>query len=391
MVELQVPILVVCALSVFIATFAIACRVLARVLTHKPWQANDWLMLGAYLATLGMLVNAMVFVFRDYYGVHTWDIPLEDRLRINRHPESRFILTTFTLSASVFCNLSITVLYMTLFPHRRFLIMCRVMLVLVAGYWLTFFIVQFFSCPRPKGPNRVAMAAKCAENIRTIWVSASVIGMLLDLANLLLPMPILWKLQMALKKKARLIVLFGLGFFIVGLTAVRICLYRKLDAQDWTYHTGRIILWSGAEPALGILAGCLPIMSPCFRFASNKLKSSFKSTGISSTKASSQPDQVHPPTIGAAKRFSIRGMGMSISATETNAGFSRIENDGYPLTTIGTQDGNRETDDCEKGNARHTEADMAVCATGPISETDRIRLERDVNVQDSPKQGPGNR
>lgn len=56
------------------------------------------------------------------------------------------------------------------------------------------------------------MAAKCAENIRTIWVTASVVGMLINLSNVLLPMPILWTLHVDYWKKVRLTILFGLGF-----------------------------------------------------------------------------------------------------------------------------------------------------------------------------------
>ena len=93
-----------------------------------------------------------------------------------------------------------------------------------------------------------------------------------------------------------------------------------MDVNDWTYHTGRIILFNGSEPALGILAGCLPVMLPCLRVMSNKIKS------FRSDKATEQQEHLHnsehPPTIGRAKRVSLRAMRLGSATSE---GFDRLE------------------------------------------------------------------
>jgi hypothetical protein len=176
------------------------------------------------------LINAIIFVFKQYYGVHLQDVSSSEKQRVNKHPavssalqqqlslatnphgvQSRFILTSLSLVANVFCNLSITQLYTTLFPHRRFRIVCRILLVVISCYGIAFFVFQFFSCPRPKKFD-TAMAAVCMRNIKTTWVIASAVGMCIDFVNVLLPMPILWRLHVELGKKIRLTLLFGLGF-----------------------------------------------------------------------------------------------------------------------------------------------------------------------------------
>ena len=94
---------------------------------------------------------------------------------------------------------------------------------------------------------------------------------------------------------------------IVGLSAVRIYLYRHMDMYDWTYHTGRIVLFNGPEPALGILAGCLPVMSPCLRLASNKIRSTLRSArGSSEQQVPCDEDAQYPPTIGRGGRISLK-------------------------------------------------------------------------------------
>lgn len=118
---------------------------------------------------------------------------------------------------------------------------------------------------------------------------------------------------------------------IVGCSAVRIYLYRHMDFMDWTYHTGRIMLFNGPEPALGILAGCLPVLSPCLRLVSNKIKSC-----VSRTKDSPSPDprmSTHPPTIGQAKRMSLRAM--RIGSVHSD-GFDRLgsQTNVVPLVSV---------------------------------------------------------
>ena len=107
--------------------------------------------------------------------------------------------------------------------------------------------------------------------------------------------------------------------------------YRRMDVKDWTYHTGRIILFNGPEPALGILAGCLPVMSPCLRVMSNKIKS-FR-LGKAVNQQVHVQNSEHPPTIGHAKRVSLRAMRLSSTTSE---GFDRLNGQTIivPLTDI---------------------------------------------------------
>ena len=105
-----------------------------------------------------------------------------------------------------------------------------------------------------------------------------------------------------------------------------------MDMYDWTYHTGRLILVTGPEPALGILAGCLPVMSPCLRLASNKIRSTLRSLRDSSDEQVPRGgDPNHPPTIGQGERFSLKTMGIGSQASE---GFERLNGDAFSLTSV---------------------------------------------------------
>jgi hypothetical protein len=203
--------------------------------------------------------------------VHLQNVPPFDKQDIKKHPEvsrssaisneylfananvqSRFILSTLSLLASVSCNLSITHLYTSIFPHRRFRVACHILVILTACYGIAFFVASFFSCPRPQRMD-MAMAAECMNNIGTIWVAASAVGVCIDLANSLLPMPILWGLNVDFGRKIRLTLLFGLGFLYVvqspsgNLTDVQntaslgLHPYASVSIAEWTCTIGHTI------------------------------------------------------------------------------------------------------------------------------------------------------
>jgi hypothetical protein len=76
---------------------------------------------------------------------------------------------------------------------------------------------------------------------------------------MLLPFPVLAKLQLPQRKKIILCVLFGLGTFITVIQIIRICtiksLQNYLDSSD-------LIMWSMVENNLGIITASLPTLYP---------------------------------------------------------------------------------------------------------------------------------
>jgi hypothetical protein len=77
--QLQVSIVAVCIISLCIATFAISCRWYARALTKKRWQADDYLMVVAYVGLLAFYLYrlSLIHTARDL-----WSIDQRDHLRL---------------------------------------------------------------------------------------------------------------------------------------------------------------------------------------------------------------------------------------------------------------------------------------------------------------------
>ncbi|KAI0483408.1 hypothetical protein GGR56DRAFT_624245 [Xylariaceae sp. FL0804] len=74
----------------------------------------------------------------------------------------------------------------------------------------------------------------------------------------------IWGLQMATKRKARLVAVFGLGLFAVTASLVRLGMTKVLQSStDATYNLSEISLWAMIELNIGLICSCLMLL-PAF-------------------------------------------------------------------------------------------------------------------------------
>ena len=82
---------------------------------------------------------------------------------------------------------------------------------LVIAYWFSTIIRMFFLC-RPLAYiwNKTIANGSCV-NLPAVYLSVSIINLLLDVMVIILPMPMLWKLQMPASKELVISGVFGIG------------------------------------------------------------------------------------------------------------------------------------------------------------------------------------
>lgn len=72
-------------------------------------------------------------------------------------------------------------------------------------------ILQAFLLCRPFAKNwNPLLPGVCGSSTQTILAEA-IINMIIDVAIMILPMPLIWRLQMAQRRKVTLTMIFGLG------------------------------------------------------------------------------------------------------------------------------------------------------------------------------------
>jgi hypothetical protein len=81
---------------------------------------------------------------------------------------------------------------------------------LTSAYFIMVFLEAFLLCTPVQFNWNKSIDGTCA-NEQMAFLSAGIINLLIDLIVVLLPMPMLWNLQMGLPKKIGLSAMFGIG------------------------------------------------------------------------------------------------------------------------------------------------------------------------------------
>ncbi|KAJ5605364.1 hypothetical protein N7510_010518 [Penicillium lagena] len=106
-----------------------------------------------------------------------------------------------------------------------------------------------------------------------IFITDATINVITDLIILILPIVLISKLNMPLKKKLKVIVVLAAGGLVCSVTIVRLAwviVYR--DTADRTWSTKRLDLITNPEIALGIICACLPALAALVKRARSEFR-----------------------------------------------------------------------------------------------------------------------
>lgn len=117
-------------------------------------------------------------------------------------------------------------------------------------------------------------------------------NILTDVLFAILPIPLIWKLQINKRTRITLIAVLSLGWFACAAATLKAVLqYTVPDDPDWTVHDS-FNVWNYIELTVGIVAASLPSLKPLFHWALHTVNA------ISSSGRTRSPG-VHSVYVGA--------------------------------------------------------------------------------------------
>ncbi|CAO2647456.1 Nn.00g083780.m01.CDS01 [Neocucurbitaria sp. VM-36] len=148
-------------------------------------------------------------------------------------------------------------LYHRVFPMKRFRQACMVLMAISVGWTISYLFVCIFQCtPVPRVFDRT-IPGTCINFFWHRWSNA-VLNLLTDISIFILPMPVIFSLNMSTGSRIGLVVLFSMGFFICLTTALRMAtLPLTLKTKEPTWESAPTNLWSFIEAATGVICACL--------------------------------------------------------------------------------------------------------------------------------------
>ncbi|KAK8057257.1 hypothetical protein PG996_011194 [Apiospora saccharicola] len=264
----QIWMILVCVLTMVIPTSLVGLRFLARSrFSSAPLDASDWCIALALLFVLALCIVDFFMVFK---GGFTFD--LKD-VSVRFGPDA---LDTFFRCMAAWpllwnccvltSKLSVLAMYQTLMPIPRMKLAVRVSGGFVIAYNVCGFVAGLVICqPYEKNYDwRGVVVGKCGD-VKTYYEWLSAINVVSDVIVLLLPLPFIYNLQLQLRKKIVLFMMFSVGFITCAVTIYRQTLLPSLDATNPTGTGLLAFLFSTVEIGVAVSLACVPFLRPLFR------------------------------------------------------------------------------------------------------------------------------
>ncbi|KAF2116991.1 hypothetical protein BDV96DRAFT_490454 [Lophiotrema nucula] len=264
-----------------IAFIAISLRLIVR-LRERIWGWDD---LFVFLAGVSTGIGAIITCLMPGTGMgrHIWTLSEAQIMGYFKYIWSTNV--TYT-SSTTFIKLAILFQYLRLFDMQHSLPR-RItigMIIFVACWGITFFLLALFSCtPIEKNWNWnmpghcVAWGSKNGNELFASFIAHSSSNMLLDVLILVLPTPFLKSLRARGKTRVGLIALFVMGGIVACLSIARIVALAirragTVPVFDPTYAAPAVYIFSVLEINIAILCASTPIFWPLVTsLAANKI------------------------------------------------------------------------------------------------------------------------
>ncbi|KAH8201533.1 hypothetical protein TruAng_004304 [Truncatella angustata] len=259
-----------------VATVFVGIRLFTRVkITHDNLGLSDYLNIAALISA--WIFAILIFPFRV---VDPWIdrlLAAEAKSELTTDPElkqffayqvervyergfNRFnaVTSIFFALALTFARLSILVFYLRLSPVRSF-------------HWAVHAVSTFLGLNTSLSvvlsllvfDNNAESKIRAADQALSMFYGIS--NILVDVAILLLPIGVVWALQMAIRRKIAIICLFGVGAIVCAISTYRVTILTFISSRDTSSNPiSNQLTLSFAETNGAIICGCVPITTRFF-------------------------------------------------------------------------------------------------------------------------------
>ncbi|KAI9923726.1 hypothetical protein ASPWEDRAFT_120507 [Aspergillus wentii DTO 134E9] len=275
-----------------LAVCLVALRFVARIKAQGSTIAtDDWLIVGAVVSVTANVV-CTIEAGQHGQGKHVWSLTLQDVSDMMKVLYANVLLYVVTVPLT---KLSIIFFYRRIFGMHWILWVC---FFLTTGYWFSCTITFLVACTPPSyywSQYLDPTGGKCRFPFYPFYVGNAAANVVTDGIILIVPIRVVWQLQMRTAQKWMVTGIFLLGGFVVIASIIRIYYMTFLKSSlDITWIMGSVFVWSSIEPCIGIVCACLPTLQPLLRHALTYIVNSTRSkrsnaAGESSGKRPSGP------------------------------------------------------------------------------------------------------
>lgn len=229
-------------------------------------------------------------------------------------------------------SIGLFLLRITIKPIQRWIIYIVMGLTVLTG--LVFFFVTLLQCtPISFFWDKFSQTGWCVniDVIIALTFLYSVISVICDFTFALLPIFLVWNLNMSSNTKLMLIPILGMACVASVAVLCRMAYVMDFKNPDFLWATLDIAIWSDVEQGLGITAGSLATLRPLYRLLATRL--GFSTTGGDESGKNTPQWYGAPSLAKESKRKSLFNMG-SLMRTEKGVVRDRDNEEDYGMGNL---------------------------------------------------------
>ncbi|KAI4108055.1 MAG: hypothetical protein LQ339_002327 [Xanthoria mediterranea] len=297
---------------IVLATIAVGARLAARRLSVANLWWDDWTIVLA-------LVTYLLFsISRNVRGRHT--VPAGgpvDEADLKVFFKIFLAVQILYLCSAAAIKTSLVLLYYRIFGVIRwFRFVLATALTVVFLYFIVCVLIAILEC-QPVGFywDKSIQGGKCIDQYQ-FYRWNGVANLLIDFLIWSLTLLVIWHLNLSLRQKISLSVIFALGLLACAASIVRVVAFNQVKTEDITYTLVTATIWTTIEQSVGIICACLPATKPLMGRLFSNIRSGGK--GPSDNTPDAHIQAISLPTYNSRRKHSG-------SVDNSMAGFTRLE------------------------------------------------------------------
>ncbi|KAF9741992.1 hypothetical protein PMIN06_006415 [Paraphaeosphaeria minitans] len=295
--------IVAATISLSISGFIVVIlRFWVRISHKMGVRVDDWMILAALVFVVAMAIVSLYGVFQKAVGYPSEVLSPEEQLT-SLTPEQRLVELTDWLSwvlmlpATGCVKLSTLYLYRRIFPvetMRTFNILSNLLVVVCALWTIAFLFSNVFGCGihfQCSWASFQEISTCCTDKFLN-RVVLMISDLITDVLIWLLPIPVVWGLNIGIRRKLGVIAIFLLAACSLAAAVVRLLIQLAIHREGFAARTNvnltlsTSLYWQFIEADIALIACCLPMMSVFF-------KSTFLSNGFISLRSKLSIGSIH--------------------------------------------------------------------------------------------------
>ncbi|CCD47695.1 hypothetical protein BofuT4_P036750.1 [Botrytis cinerea T4] len=237
----------------------VGARLGSKFLVVRRWSTDDTLIIVAMLFGICHSVFLSMMVSNGLGR----DQDTLNRMELENYQKYAYASQLVYIPTLCFAKLSTLFYLRALTPDSNYAIFNRLTEICVILWALSAEFSILFQCNMPN-PWAVLSTGKCF-NIGAFWKATGVLDIATDCGIILLPIFLVWGLQMQLRRKVLVFIAFGTRMFILPLSIVRLVVISSSGSptlSNQTLVSYRNYLWTSVQLNSAIFFACLSFLKP---------------------------------------------------------------------------------------------------------------------------------